>query len=273
MKLLLAALTVLGVLQQPVSLQQVRQLAQPAGAEPVAVLQLEKEWAGSEALFRLVNDPDSDKNTRLAGIRAIGRLEDPRNVPLLVALQSKIDAATLASAIAQSFNGFDPAVDPGLIRSSTEWMFRLAEQPVSNTDALQIVTAVSGPLARIAYPAAAEVHRVEKVLVTIAKFTAADPRLRGTYETNSRHFDALMRKNQRTTGLDEETADYLKKMATGQSSNDTDDARFSAFMALTSGRGLDADTVKAGVKDGYWQVRRAAAAAQVETRPRRQGAG
>ena len=84
MKLLFTALTVLGVLQQPVSLEQLRQAAQPAGAEPVQVLQLEKEWAGSESFFRLVNDPGSSKTTRLAAVRAIGRLEDPRNVPLLV---------------------------------------------------------------------------------------------------------------------------------------------------------------------------------------------
>ena len=116
MKLLFTALTVLGVLQQPVSLEQLRQAAQPAGAEPVQVLQLEKEWAGSESFFRLVNDPGSSKTTRLAAVRAIGRLEDPRNVPLLVALRTTIDASTLASAIERSFNGFDPAADPTLIR-------------------------------------------------------------------------------------------------------------------------------------------------------------
>ena len=260
MKLLLAALTALGALQQPVSLERLRQAAQPAGAEPIAVLQLEKEWAGAEPLLRVANDPDSDKATRTAAILAIGRLEDPRNVPLLAALTGKIDAGTLASSIAQSFNGFDPAVDAGLVRTSTEWMFRLADVPVSNTDVLRVVTAVSGPLSRIAYPSADEVHRVERVLVNIAKFTAADPRLRGTYETNARHFDALMRKNQKTTAPEDETADYLRKMVSHASANDTDDVRFHAFMALTSGRALDGDSVKAGVKDGYWQVRRAAAA-------------
>ena len=149
MKLLLAALTALGVLQQPVSLERLRQAAQPAGAEPIAVLQLEKEWAGAEPLLRVANDPDRDKATRTAAILAIGRLEDPRNVPLL-ALTGKIDAGALASSIAQSFNGFDPAVDPGLVRTSTDWMFRLADVPVSNTDVLSVVTAVSGPLSRTA---------------------------------------------------------------------------------------------------------------------------
>src|SRR4051812_17044363 len=260
MKLLLAALTALGVLQQPVSLEQLRQAAQPAGAEPVEVLQLEKQWAGAEGLFRLVNDRATDKLTRLAAIRAIGRLEDPRNVSLLLGLRNTIDAGTLASAIAQSFNGFDPAVDAGLVRSSTEWMFRLADLPVSNTDVLRQVTTVSGPLARIAYPSAEEVHRVEQILVKIAKFTAADSRLRGVYETNTAHFDALARKNQKTTAVENETADYLKRAVTHQFANDTDAARLHAFMTLTSGRALDGDTVSAAVKDGYWQVRRAAAA-------------
>ena len=246
MKLLLAALTALDVLQQPVSLERLRQAAQPAGAEPIAVLQLEKEWAGAEPLLRVANDPDRDKATRTAAILAIGRLEDPRNVPLLAALSGKIDAGALASSVAQSFNGFDPAVDPGLVRTSTDWMFRLADVPVSNTDVLSVVTAVSGPLSRIAYPSANEVHRVERVLVNIAKFTAADPRLRGTYETNARHFDALMRKNQKTTAPENETADYLRKMVSHASANDSDEVRFHAFMALTSGRVLDGDSVKAG---------------------------
>lgn len=260
MKLLFAALTVLGVLQQPVSLEQLRQAAQPAGAEPVQVLQLEKEWAGADSFFRLVNDPGTSKATRLAAVRAIGRLEDPRNVPLLVALRSTIDAATLASAIEQSFNGFDPAADPALIRTATEWMFRLADQPVSNTDTLRIVTTVTGPLARIAHPSAEEVHQVEKILLNVAKFTAADPRLRGFYETNATHFEALMRKNQRKTGFEEDTAEYVKKMVSRDLANATDDVRFHAFMALSSGRGLDADAMKAALKDDYWQVRRSAAA-------------
>ena len=260
MKLLLAALTALGVLQQPVAVERLRQAAQPAGAEPVQVLQLEKEWAGADLLFRVVNDHGTDTSTRLAAVRAIGRLEDPRNVPVLVALQGKIDAGTLASAVAQSFNGFDPTVDAGLMRTATEWMFRLAEQPVSNTDTLRIVTTVSGPLARIAYPSADEVHRVERVLVNIAKFTAVDPRLRGSYETNARDFEVLARKNQRTTALETETAEYVRRIVSRDFANATDDARFHAFMALTSGRAIDGETVKAGLKDGYWQVRRAAAA-------------
>jgi len=181
MKLLLAALTALGVLQQPVSLERLRQAAQPAGAEPIAVLQLEKEWAGAEPLLRVANDPGSDKATRTAAILAIGRLEDPRNVPLLVASRGNIDAGILALSIAQSMNGFDPAVNPALVRTATDWMFRLAEVPVSNTDVLNVVTTVRGPLSCIAYPSADEAHRVERVLVNIAKFTAADPRLRGTY--------------------------------------------------------------------------------------------
>ena len=260
MKLLLAALTAFGVLQQPVPLERLRQAAQPAGAEPVQVLQLEKEWAGAEPLFRLVNDRATGPSTRTAALRAIGRLEDPRNIPLLVALQGRVDAGALASSIAQSLNGFDPAVDAGIVRTATAWMFRLADVPVSNTDVLNQVTAVSGPMARIAYPSADEVHRVERVLVNIAKFTAVDPRLREIYQSNATHFEVLARKNQRTTAVDEETGAYLKKVVSHQFANDTDDARFHAFLALTSGRALDADTVKAGLKDGYWQVRRAAAA-------------
>ena len=161
MKLLLAALTALGVLQQPVSLERLRQAAQPAGAEPIAVLQLEKAWAGAEPLLRVANDPGSDKATRTAAILAIGRLEDPRNVPLLVASRGNIDAGILALSIAQSMNGFDPAVNPALVRTATDWMFRLAEVPVSNTDVLNVVTTVSGPLSRIAYPSADEAHRVD----------------------------------------------------------------------------------------------------------------
>jgi cyclophilin family peptidyl-prolyl cis-trans isomerase len=83
--------------------------------------------------------------------------------------------------------------------------------------------------------------------------------MREVYETNARYFDALIRRNLRTTAPEDETADCLKKMVRHDFANDTDDVRLHAILALTSGRALDGETVQAGLQDGYWQVRRAAA--------------
>jgi len=138
-------------------------------------------------------------------------------------------------------------------------MFRIAAPAIANTRDLSTVTTVSGPLARIAHGNADAVHQAEHVLLKIAAFTAADVRMQAVYETNARSFEVLARTNQRTTGLDDDTAEQLRKMVARQFTNDTADVRLHAFMALNSGRGLDADTVKIALKDDFWQVRRVAA--------------
>src|SRR6187399_2022318 len=85
---MLAAIATVGLLQQAgsrggMTLEQARRLAQPIGAEPIEVLQLEKAWAGVEPLMRLATSRDVDRPIREAAVRALGRLEDPGIIPQL----------------------------------------------------------------------------------------------------------------------------------------------------------------------------------------------
>jgi cyclophilin family peptidyl-prolyl cis-trans isomerase len=267
MKVLSALLVVLGVaaLQPPrpqrgASRGELRQLAQPAGAEPIEVLNAEKAWAGAEPLLRLAVPLDNDPSVRAAAVRALGRLEDPRVVPQLLALRGSIGNGVRADALAQALHGFDPAIDPALVRAATAWMFGVAAPSIASPQTLEAVAPMVEPLSRIAHPTPDEVHRAETILLKVANFTAPDPRQRGFYVAAARAFESLARINQRVTPLDDETAERLKKMVRGMSSNDVDDVRLYAFMALNAGRSLDADTERAALKDGYWQLRRVAAA-------------
>jgi hypothetical protein len=87
-------------------------LAQRAGAAvpprqtspdvPAAVVDAERSWAGADALWPLAKSGDAAA-ARYA-VRAIGRLEDPGNVPGLLALgrQPVPGPAAVAPAVAQS---------------------------------------------------------------------------------------------------------------------------------------------------------------------------
>ncbi len=263
---LLAALAALGVLHQQgrpprgIPLETLRQMAQPIGAEAVEVLDAEKAWAGVEPLLQLAVPLDQDAPVRAAATRALGRLEDPRVVPQLLALRGPIATATRGDAIAQSLHGFDPAVDPGLVASATSWMFNIGSASITGPQTLGAIAPVMGPLSRIAYSKPEQVHRVEEILLKVANFTAPDPLFQSYYVAAAQGFESVARNNQKITALDEDSVARLKKMVRKLSTNDVDDVRFHAFMALNTGRSLDADTEKEALKDDYWQVRRVAAA-------------
>ena len=92
----------------------------PTGAEPLPVLQAERACAGADLLFPLIAD-SSERGVSSAAIRAIGRLEDPRAIPKLLALKPEYLPA-VAIAIAQSLKGFDPRADPALVQSAWAWL-------------------------------------------------------------------------------------------------------------------------------------------------------
>jgi cyclophilin family peptidyl-prolyl cis-trans isomerase/HEAT repeat protein len=247
--------------QRAVPLQTLREAAQPLGAEPVEVLELEKAWAGVEPLMQLATSRDVSSAVRNAAVRAMGRLEDPRAVPQLLSLPASagISVGARADAIAQSLHGFDPAADAALVRAATEWMLDIGSIAITNRDQLALVMPVVEPLASIRYPLPEDVHRAASVILKVLNFSAPDFRLEPQYAEAVRAFETLARTNQRVTPLDEASAERLKKTARGDSSNDREDSRFHAFLALNSGRALDPDTVKEALKDSYWQLRRAAA--------------
>src|SRR5262249_51717215 len=84
---------------------------QPApfgGGEPQAVLGLEKQWAGADALVPLLTS--QDRAIKQYAIRAIGRLEVPSLAPRLIAVAATDPAIgpQAAAAVAQSLRGFKP---------------------------------------------------------------------------------------------------------------------------------------------------------------------
>ena len=139
---LLAAIVTIGVLQQAgprggFTVDQVRRMAQPIGAEPIEVLQLEKAWAGVEPLMQLATSRDVDRRIREAAVRALGRLEDPRIIPQLNTLPSEAASpGAKADAIAQSLQGFDPAQDPEIVRQAVIRMV-VAGSPAIGVEAMK----------------------------------------------------------------------------------------------------------------------------------------
>ncbi len=264
---LLVALAAFGAPQQQTqprttgSIDAMREAAQPLGAEPVEVLNLEKAWAGVEPLLQIAANRNARQDVRSAAVRALGRLQDPRVVPQLLALRGTIARGRIADAIAQSLHGFDSTADPALIEAATGWMFDLGSVSITSNQVLDQVTDVSGALARIAFTRPAQVHDVEKILVKIANFAGPDYRLRGVYISNAHNLESLTRRNSKVTGIDEDTAERLKKMVANSSGNDIDEVRFYAFLALNSGRALDVETERLALKDTHWQTRRVAVSA------------
>ena len=124
--------------------------------EPLAVLNAEKAWLGAEAFWPLarLNDPIVQRYA----IRALGRLEDPANVPPLIALaetRTPSDSpsailtrrAFVADAVAQSLYRFDPDARPEAHRRRrrlvpSDRRSRRAERPASS---LRLAASPTGP--------------------------------------------------------------------------------------------------------------------------------
>ena len=76
----LAAIVTMGLLQQAgprggMTVDQLRQLAQPIGAEPIEVLDLEKAWAGVEPLmFRLLDCVHQNDRIQRLGELVVARV-------------------------------------------------------------------------------------------------------------------------------------------------------------------------------------------------------
>jgi cyclophilin family peptidyl-prolyl cis-trans isomerase/HEAT repeat protein len=237
-----------------IALDRLQQAAQQQGvSEPLDVLLAEKAWAGADVLLPLAASPDSQN--QLYAIRALGRLEDPRVVPQLLALGNTpgTPPGAVAAAIAQSLRGFDPLRDPSLIARVSTWLRRVSFVKVGIN-----VTAVPAPIGNIVYGDAEQVHGAEDLLRRILDDSAYDRRKQGTYLAASRSLEALGRLNAKVT-FDEETVTRLGRMVVKTLPNDDLDAvRENALAALISARALEADTEKQALKDTDWQVRRLA---------------
>jgi cyclophilin family peptidyl-prolyl cis-trans isomerase len=237
-----------------VTLEVLRQMAQPAGAEPIEVLNVEKGWGGADALMPLTQSEAAA--VRNAAVRAIGRLEDPRLVLPLLSLKN-ISMPARSDALAQSLKGFNPSVDPSLVQTALEWLHLTASRPLE-AKTIPDIAPVLLPLGRIAYATPEQMHKAEEMLLRITVFARPDLRLGTFYVTGLRAIESLARVNTRLSGLDAETIAQLEKAVEKQSVNDSPAARFLALAALINGRGLTGDTAKVALKDDDREVRRLA---------------
>jgi cyclophilin family peptidyl-prolyl cis-trans isomerase/HEAT repeat protein len=243
--------------QREVTLEQLRRAARQAGvSEPLEVLSAEKAWAGADVLLPLALSADS--TIQGAALRAVGRLEDPRLVPQLIAIGNspKAPIASVASAIAQSLKGFDPARDPALIANVSNWLRRHCFIVVGGKR-----VGLPGPIGSIAYNNAEQVHAAEDCLRRILDDSAYNPTKAGIYWAAARSLESLGRLNVKVTTFEEETVKWLTSIVVSTLPNDSvDGVRENAFAALISARALDGDTEKQALKDTDPQVRRLAMA-------------
>ena len=228
---------------------------------PIEVLEAEKAWLGAPRLLELARGTgDLGATVRSAAVRAIGRLEDPRLVPEVLSLKD-ITVTRRANAIAQLLFGFDPSTDRALFETATGWMFASAPLPIGSESAMAAAVNVIGPLSRIRYATPEQVHRVEALALGVINYAATDERHRTNYITAARAMEWLFRVNNRVTGMDDETPPRLGKIVRRMASNDVEEARLYALLALIAGRALDGETAQAALKDRDWQVRRVAMSA------------
>ncbi|MEO6236137.1 MAG: hypothetical protein ABIQ52_04010, partial [Vicinamibacterales bacterium] len=186
--------------------------ASPAsqGEVPSVVVEAEKSWAGAGVLWPLAKSADAAV-ARYA-VRAIGRLEDPANVPALLALgrQTVPGPAAVASAIAQSLNGFDPSRDPGLVASVLSWL-----EAVTFVETQRQHGVMPAALGSIHWGTPAQVHAAEETLLRVLTWAASDKTRATFYLGAARSLDSLARLNAKVTAFNPATVARLSRIVAG----------------------------------------------------------
>lgn len=224
------------------------------GDVPSVVVEAEKSWAGAGVLWPLAKS--GDPAVARYAVRAIGRLEDPANVPALLVLgrQTVPGPAAVAAAIAQSLNGFDPARDPGLVASVLSWL-----QTVTFVEAQR--QPMPAAIGSIHWGTPAQVHAAEEALLRVLTW-AASAKTRATFYLGSaRSLDSLARLNAKVTAFNPATVARLSRIVARTSANDDDAAREAALGALIGARALDSHTELVALRDASAHVRRLATSA------------
>jgi cyclophilin family peptidyl-prolyl cis-trans isomerase/HEAT repeat protein len=222
--------------QRPPTQDEFAQKEAKASGVPWPVLSAEKQWAAADVLVPLL--ASTDVNIRAAAVRAVGRLEDPRTVPALLAA-----GAGDAFAVAQALHGFDPVNDPQLIE--------------------RVSTSIGHPLIR--YGTTEQVQRIERGAAGAADMYANDITKAGLYDGALATLERLARVNQRLARFDEPTLKVLTRSVAKSSANDDNlmlgpGPRKHAFTALVSLGAVDADSEKLALADEEWSIRRLAVA-------------
>jgi cyclophilin family peptidyl-prolyl cis-trans isomerase len=227
----------------------------PAGGEPAQVLDAEKAWAGAGVLLPLLASEDA--TVRTFALRAVGRLEDPRLVPRLLALPAPPrgpSPGAVADAVAQSLRGFDAKNNPSLIASVADWM-----RAIGTHADREIAFQVAGAIGRIAWQTPAQVHDAEAILVRVLGQTAPDPTFLGVYRGAMRSLESLARLNGGVAPFDDATVKALGRSVRKLAPNDSGAAvRLSALSALAAARAVDRVAEGAALKDDSMEVRRVA---------------
>ena len=237
-----------------IPLEVLRQMTQPAGAEPIEVLNAEKGWGGADALMPLARS--EDQRVRDAAARALGRLEDPSLVLPLLSLPG-LSVSARGQAIAQSLKGFDTASDPRLVQTALEWLHVNGDKPL-NQKTIGDLAGVMIPLGRIHYATPEQMRKAEALILRLTLFARPDYRLGGVYASGIRALELLARTNTKVAALDPDTVAELDKAVDKRSVNDNGFTGFLALSALLNGRGLTEDTERVALKHEDAQVRRLA---------------
>ena len=241
-------------IRRPATLDEADQPQTVIMTEAFEVTNAEKAWAGADLLWPLAT---RDPRITHSAVRAIGRLEDPANVPRLLQLaqQPGTTPAAPAAAIAQSLHGFDPARDPQLMETVSTWL-----QGVTFIDTPKLKNVMPGPISSIRWGTAEQVHAAETALIRILTWSAYDIKKAGFYLGAVHGLETLARLNAGVTSLDPETITRLSSVVSNTGVNDTEPARQAAIGALIAARAVDAETELVALRDPYEQVRRLATA-------------
>jgi cyclophilin family peptidyl-prolyl cis-trans isomerase/HEAT repeat protein len=211
--------------------------------EPLVVLNAEKAWLGADAFWPLAKA--GDPTIRLYAIRALGRLEDPRNVPALLTMGRNRDPAsiflmaTIGDAITQSLHGFDPTRDPDLMADVTAWFLDIAYSPEPSAP-----PPVPRPLGQVVFGTEEQFHAAERKLMKILeRFESFAPPSKESewYKKAALALSSMLLRNPRFGPADEATVLRLRTMVRGLHRNDVSDVAQAAFRAVLS-RGLDEET-------------------------------
>ena len=241
--------------QRPVAQPTPQESTVKQGGIPSVVLNAEKAWAGGDVLWPLATS--GDPRISHYAIRAIGRLEDPANARLLLALGQKpgVGPGATAPAIAQSLNGFDPARDPELITAVSTWL-----QGVTLVETPKLISIMPGPIGSIRWGTAEQVHAAESTLLRMLTWAAYDKKKASFYLEAVRSLESLARLNARVSTFEPDTVTRLAKIVANTGTNDDNAARQNALAALIAARGLDSETELVALRDPNEQVRRLATA-------------
>ncbi|HEX6463968.1 MAG TPA: hypothetical protein VFZ98_05930, partial [Vicinamibacterales bacterium] len=222
--------------QRPPTQQQLAQKEELASGVPYQVLFAEKEWAGADVLVPLLSSDQA--RVRTAAVSAVGRLEDPRTIPALLATKEP----TTPFAVVQALHGFDPTNNPDLYNRALDSLSGLSA-------------------AMIRQPTEEQVRNIERGARLTAERTANDITRAAEYSDAILTLEWLARLSQSVAAFEDDTLKVLTQSVARQSLNDDDPVtRKHAFTALINAGAVAPGSEKVALNEQEWPIRRLAVA-------------